>query len=283
MSTEIISLLELISPIIFFAIAYTIFVIKKYGRKDFIYNFLNSIFSEAKILIYALSLYYMVILFDNIHADIVMTWGLKIIVVLCWFVWIMCTNSSEKKKKAIIHRAKLSQAVLGYYTNIKNEYCKTENHEIEQVLKYYNDTVEQFCWHLENSNIKSFFIKQKEVHEPNLYSIFYEYKFQNLNIKEINETVCLFGVLDALLIDISLGNYLSENDIKILDFFLTKLQSRSREGISKKIDDLKSKLFLLDENNYTTTWKKAYHSNEIQDLADFLTKLLNSYLDCHVL
>lgn len=197
----------------------------------------------------------------------------------------------EKKveKGKAMYCAKISQAVLGYYTYIKNEYRNAEDYKFEQTLNYYKDTVELFCRRIEYSNeirhkdIHKVSIKQNDIYKPNLYSLFYEYKFQNLNIKEINETICLFGVLDALLIDISLANYLSENDIKILDFFLTKLQIRSRDGISKKIDDLKSKLFLLDENNYTTTGKKSYRSKEIIDLAEFLTKLLNSYIDCHVL
>lgn len=96
MSNELISLLELVLPIVIFAILYTCYILYKYGKKDFIYNFLNVVFSESKVLLYILSLYYISLLFDNIHADTVMEWGLKIIVGLCWLVWVIKNSIKEE-------------------------------------------------------------------------------------------------------------------------------------------------------------------------------------------
>lgn len=96
MSTELVSLLELTLPIIFFAILYTCYILYKYGKKDFKIIFLNAVFSESKVLLYILSLYYISLLFDNIHADAVMEWGLKIIVVLCWLVWVIKNSVKEE-------------------------------------------------------------------------------------------------------------------------------------------------------------------------------------------
>lgn len=245
---------------------------------DFFYDILDGVRDDFPLILINILIIIFSIIFTKTFE------GFMLLPVVSFFLSLWQHNKKKDEKEKAIRCAKISQAVWDYYQTTVNEQRNSENYKFEQSLNYYKDTIINFCQHVEYADkvqfrdIHKISIKWSDMYEPNLYSVFYEYKFKNFNIKQINETICLFGILDAILIHTRLQTNLNEYDIMMLDFYLTKLQKMSREVTSKKIDDLKNKLFLLDNQNYESTRNMSRYSDEIKDLASFLTKKLYVFI-----
>lgn len=99
MPSEIKSLLTLILPIMFILAVGIIGTLKEYGVKNFFKNMLETISGGIDVILYISSLYYIYVLFKHIEADAFIEIGLKIIIVACWFVWVLSKHSAKNKEE----------------------------------------------------------------------------------------------------------------------------------------------------------------------------------------